>query len=240
MSPTEPILDGVRRETKYFVPPDVRTAIRHDLERLMDRDAHQASDFTGYEVSTLYFDTPRRTQYIEKIEGVPLRFRFRIRQYGNQSDVRRLEMKERIFDHHRKQRVSLTPDEYDAVVSGRHVESHDPVLRAFWAHRARLGLAPCLITRYVRQAYTGRADRSVRVTLDSGLHAQRALRFEDDRWIPARALPHGTTILELKWTTAFPFWMQFLVRKYSLRNFAISKYCLAMDALMARGSVSRV
>lgn len=231
---------AARCETKYLVQPELRTALRCDLELLLDHDLHADAVTNGYEVATLYFDTPARRNYTDKLDGVPLRRKFRIRQYGNDAATRRFELKERIFDRHRKQRTMLSNEDYKALVSGRLPQSRDPIVLAYWAERARQALQPCLVVQYSRLAFVGRADRSVRVTFDTSLRARRATRFEDTRSTSVPALSPGMTILEFKWTTAFPFWMQALVQKYSLRNAAISKYCLGTEALMARGLAARV
>lgn len=230
-------IPGSRYEIKYLLPPEVRVAVHHDLEAFMDRDTHATNAPGTYDVSTLYFDTPGRACFFEKIDGVAHRTKFRLRRYGDAAAGMRLEKKEKHVDRIVKHRVTLDESAYDSLFRGVYCHALDgnAVYNAFWAHRARFALQPWIVVDYTRSAFTDRTDRAVRATIDLDLRAYSARRFEQRLCSEVDALPKGTAILELKWDRGFPVWLQQLVRKFGLRHAAISKYCLGIDALVAAG-----
>lgn len=230
----------LRYEAKYLVPREVRTALRCDLAAMLRPDPNAAHSPDGYRVESLYFDTPRRANYTEKLDGIAVRRKFRIRQYDDDSSTRNLEVKERIADRQRKARTALSANEYRSIVSGGTLYTTDYASRSFTVTRAMSALRPWLLLRYQRMAFNANARDDVRVTIDGRLEARAAHAFERPISAYVPVIAPGHAIVEFKWSTVFPMELQSLLRKYGLRNAALSKYCLGMDALVRAGCLPDV
>lgn len=65
----------------------------NNLSQIMHLDAHSGDD--GYLIRSLYFDSLDERDFHEKEDGVELRRKIRLRNYGPDSKVAKLEMKKK-------------------------------------------------------------------------------------------------------------------------------------------------
>ena len=72
-----------RYEFKYILEKDLRIIIERDVKNFMKLDAY-AKQNQSYFVRSLYFDDPSFVNYFEKIDGIKLRHKFRLRTYANE------------------------------------------------------------------------------------------------------------------------------------------------------------
>lgn len=222
-----------RFEIKYLVPVSVKVAVMHDVAAMTRVDQHAAGG--SYLVRSLYLDSPFNVAYHEKMDGILRRFKFRIRTYGQAPSVRFLEIKERFSNRILKRKERIDQRQYEAIVNRRAGRINaSPVMREFWGNMARTQLAPLLTIEYRRRPFVGIADTGLRVTFDTDIRVCRARTLEDNntRYI---VLPNGLTVLEIKFDRYMPHWIQTIVRKFSLRDIAYSKFCMGLDELARRG-----
>jgi SPX domain protein involved in polyphosphate accumulation len=247
MSQPEALQSGATRryraryEIKYLVPMDVRVALMHDLRRSFEYDRHSAGGNPHYRVRSLYFETPMRTSYSEKLDGLSRRLKFRIRTYAeNESDAPRfLEVKERCNRQILKRKTRLTEADCQALVSGRSPSAlvSNEVMQEFWIHRARSSLQPLVLIDYLRQALWMRGNDRVRVTFDTGVTAAWARSLDVSSHRSRPIFSRGQSILEIKFDDVLPRYLHRLIQKYSLQDLAISKFCLGLDALARVGII---
>lgn len=228
--------DGRRKsrfEIKYTVPLSVKAAVMHDVAAMTRVDQHAAGG--TYLVRSLYLDSPFTVAYHEKMAGVLRRFKFRIRTYGQTPSVRFLEIKERFSNRILKRKGRIDQQQYEAIVNRRIARiDGSPVMQEFWRNLARMQLAPLLTIEYRRRPFVGIVDAGLRVTFDTDVCVCRARSLED-RNTRYNVLPNGLTVLEIKFDRYMPHWIQTIVRKFSLRDIAYSKFCLGLDELGRRG-----
>ena len=82
-----------------------------------------------------------------------------------------------------------------------------------------------------------KTDRNVRITLDRNIRCQRLVgkdHFNSSIHVGSPA----NVILEIKSPGYFPYWLAHIIKKYSLRRQAISKYALAVQDLAVNSSLS--
>jgi hypothetical protein len=91
----------------------------------------------------------------------------------------------------------------------------------------------------MREAYEALGNEPVRVTIDTEL--MHAITLDPDfRRIPGRwtATPLDGSILEIKFTERFPWWVQDLIRSFGLFQQAVPKYIWSMDHMLLNGRES--
>ena len=82
-----------REERKYFITLMDLMKLSGMLEQVMLQDSHNGA--WGYRIRSLYFDTPYEKDYTDKIEGLELRRKIRLRNYDPAAGFAMLEMKQK-------------------------------------------------------------------------------------------------------------------------------------------------
>ena len=232
-----------RFELKYVVPASTRDAFIDELR------AHVSSDPEGgpsglYAVTSLYYDSPDRSCFRAKLDGVRYRRKLRIRRYGDgaePSPLAMVEIKQRIGRTTQKRRLAVRlSDAYRLCAGGGGMRWYDPHDAAVageveWLVRA-LSLRPTCVIGYRRQAFVGsRYEPGLRITLDQGLWSSA----------PGDGLSGGTTrhtflppqllILEVKANDAVPLWVSRLLARHHCALSRYSKYCEGLMRLPEPG-----
>lgn len=242
-----------RLEVKYLVDRTRRTALERDLRALMRLDAysHKAG---GYTVRSLYFDTPDYMAYHEKVDGVAVRHKLRMRVYGadpaREPLFVRLEIKSRMMGFVHKTTTDVALADYPLIEDALRRRTLppaslmcDPAVREFFRLVRQLNLEPKIIVQYRRQAFERPEFRRVRVNFDDEVFASRQLDLLGPLRGGQRVLPYGSAVFELKADGAFTRTLHMLIGKYDLNNEAVSKYCYAVRStarLSARGREDEV
>ena len=162
----------------------------------------------------------------EKLDGVNIREKFRIRYYNGDTSLIRLEKKSKWNGLGSKQSDTLTRDEAQSVVDGEldwMPVSDRPLVQELYSKMKAQGLRPKTIVDYTREPFVY-APGNVRVTLDfnirTGLNCTDFLNLNCVT-IPARDAP---VILEVKWDTFLPDIIRDAVQLEGRHTAAFSKY----------------
>ena len=227
-------LEFRRLEAKYFVDRPRRTALGRDLRALMRPDAHAGGD-GSYLVRSLYFDTPDFMAYHEKLQGLAIRHKLRVRVYGEPrgAPAIRLEVKSRVLSHIHKLAVDVPREEWKPVEEALFRRtapppgwlSANPAAREFFRIQRQWAMEPKILIEYRREALERRELGRTRVNFDFDLRASRDLDLLGNLRGSRSVLGCGQSIFEIKVDGHVPFWLHMLIAKYDLQNEAISKYC---------------
>jgi SPX domain protein involved in polyphosphate accumulation len=231
-------------EYKYLLPVDRIDALRRGLLQQMQPDRYaRLSPERQYTVRSIYFDTPRFSAYREKVEGVRIRRKYRIRAYNDSADGARafLEIKEKSGNYLTKYRCGMQVDAIPALIRDRdfaeHIEQqigdgiHPANAGKFFRDYDRRALRPVVLIVYEREAYTVNGFGDLRVTIDKNLRAARTVSHEElYRDHDLRPVMNHHCILEVKFTRGVPAWLSAQLERHSLRRLALSKYTLSLDA----------
>jgi hypothetical protein len=228
-----------RYEFKYLLNRELRQRIESEIAHFMTYDGFVDPERENtYPVRSLYFDNQHATHYLEKIDGVKTRKKFRIRTYGDyyrQGLPIFLEIKGRHNERTYKERVQIErehlelfchPKEYLRILD---LYPRKSVTESFVFDRIRRQVAPAVLVDYVRRPYTSSFDGSFRVTFDSQLSASPTDDLypgPDRRWY--ECLP-GWTVLEIKFDRRIPAWFHRILQAHDLRRVSISKFCKGME-----------
>lgn len=218
------VLTFNRFEVKYVAPLVRFEALLASLRDHLVDDPHGGAD--GYPVYSVYYDTPDLLFYREKVEGLKMRRKLRVRRYDIGSNVY-AEIKQRVDRTVQKRRAPL-PDATlpKTPADWARIASNEPGLEEAALLAARHALQPTMATAYRRRALFAAADTRLRVTLDRRVQAHPRdfdLQTPMRRGIPIVADNLG--ILEIKYDDRVPRWLTSAMSRTGLAATRISKYC---------------
>ena len=225
-----------RHELKHEINNSDLFAIRQRLRAAASPDPHAKDG--KYEIRSLYFDTFSDRALREKIDGVNIREKFRIRFYDGDLSYICLEKKSKRDGLGNKRQARITAEEAAAAAagilpgplcerSGEHPadrsEDEFALLTELYVKMQTEGLRAKTIVDYTREPYIF-APGNVRVTFD--YHIRTGIRCTDFLnpdcpMIPVRGDP---IILEVKWDEYLPLIIRDAVLEPGRHAAAYSKY----------------
>ena len=213
-----------RHEWKIEINYSDMLALRQRLRAVAGTDVHAIDG--KYRIRSLYFDNPADKALREKLDGVNMREKFRIRYYNEDTSLIHLEKKSKLNGLCSKESTQLSPAEAQAIVDGRldwMPAADRPLVQELYAKMRSQGLKPRTIVDYTREPYVF-SPGNVRVTLDydirTGLGCTNFLD-PDCVTVPAGDAP---IILEVKWDSFLPNIIRDAVQLSGRRSAAFSKY----------------
>lgn len=213
-----------RYEWKHEINRSDMLALRSRLQAVMVMDAHAING--TYEIRSLYFDNLEDKALSEKINGVNMREKFRVRYYNGDLSFILLEKKSKINGLCHKEQAQLSAAEAQAISDcsmDMFRESVNPLVQELYLKMQTQGLQPKTIVEYTREAFVY-APGNARVTLDynirTGITGTDFLR-NDCVTIPAGDAP---VILEVKWDEFLPSVIRDIVQLNGRHSSAFSKY----------------
>ena len=213
-----------RHEWKHEINYQDRITLLARLSAVMKRDSHAVNG--AYRIRSLYFDTPTDKALREKIDGVNIREKFRIRYYNGDTSFIMLEKKSKLGGLCAKESCRLTAEEAQRIVDGDFAwlaASGRPLCVELYSKMNSQGLRPRTIVDYTRDPFVF-APGNVRVTIDYDI---RTGGLRTDFLNPGTlTLPAGDApmILEVKWDDFLPDIIKDAVSLPGRRVAAFSKY----------------
>ncbi|MCD4747297.1 MAG: polyphosphate polymerase domain-containing protein [Bacteroidales bacterium] len=231
-----------RLEYKYLVPVELLDKLRSAIKSFVvfDNYAKDRPD-NHYTVKSIYLDTIDLKHYYEKVDGLKIRKKFRIRGYNEQEEnsIVFLEVKRRYENYISKNRSSLYYNNLNTILKTRNYsdyilpqEKSDPIKDAnyFLFYVYAKSLRPLISVVYEREAYFSKFDPKFRISFDKNL---RSLIFpslnnlyEDNEL--KKVMPKYF-VLETKFTGFYPSWMKNIIKEFNLTRRSVSKYRICLD-----------
>lgn len=213
-----------RHEWKHVLNYADLLTLRHRLEAVMERDPHAIDG--KYHIRSLYFDNPDDKALREKIDGVNIREKFRIRLYNWDTSLIKLEKKSKRNGLGTKYSANLTAEEAQKIVDGDldwMMASDRALVQELYCKMHYQRLEPKTIVDYTREPFIFRPG-NVRVTLDYDIRTgQERTDFLDPDvvTIPAGDAP---ILVEVKWDEFLPTIIRDAVTLPNRRVGSFSKY----------------
>ena len=213
-----------RHEVKHIINAGDAAAIRANLSTFARIDAH-ARETGFYRIRSLYFDDPLDTALHEKLDGVNVRRKFRIRYYNGDLSYIMLECKIKRDGVGAKPQERLTLEETEKILRGDidwMVTSGRPLLGALYVDMKTRRLAPKTVVQYKRVPYTY-GPGNVRVTIDWAIRTGSPKDFlnPDGLTLP---IDDDVMLLEVKWDEYLPGIIRKAVALKGRTPSAFSKY----------------
>lgn len=213
-----------RHELKQEISYIDMLALRQRLKAVMKNDSHATNG--KYEIRSLYFDNLNDKALREKIDGVNIREKFRIRYYNGDTSLIKLEKKSKINGLCRKESVNLTVEQTKAIINGDYkwmAESEEVLIRELYLKMKQEGLRPKTIVDYIREPFVFEAG-NVRITLDYDIRTGlNSTDFLNDSCITI-PVANNPIILEIKWDEYLPDIIKDIIQLNAGRIGAFSKY----------------
>ena len=190
----------------------------------MESDPHAVDG--KYLIRSLYFDNLDDKALREKIDGVNMREKFRIRMYNRDPSLIRLEKKSKRNGLGIKFSANLSVEETEKITKGRldwMLTSDQPLMQELYCKIQYQGMRPKTIVDYTREPFVFRPG-NVRVTLDydirTGMNCTDFLNPE------AITIPAGDApiLMEVKWDAFLPSIIRDIVSLPDRRVSSFSKY----------------
>ncbi len=213
-----------RHEVKHEISNHDLRILRQRLRAVMKPDEYAVNG--RYEIRSLYFDNLDDKALREKLDGVNVREKYRIRLYNNDPSVIHLERKFKHGSLGYKDSAKLTSEQARAIAEGNvawMAGSTDEVILGFYTRVRNEGLKAKVIVDYTREPFVY-APGNVRVTLDYNIRTGMGCTdFLNPACVtvPVRDSP---CILEVKWDCYLPDVIRDAVQLDGRRSAAFSKY----------------
>ena len=213
-----------RHEWKHEISYTDLLCIRQRLRAVAEPDPHARNG--KYFIRSIYFDNGADKALREKIDGVNLREKFRIRFYNMDPSVIHLEKKSKRNGLGSKYSAPLSAAEAQSIVDGDldwMLDSGRPLVQELYCKMRYQGLKPRTIVDYTREPFIYRPG-NVRVTFDydirTGMDCTDFLN-PDCVTVPAGDAP---ILMEVKWDEYLPSIIRDAVQTPGRRAEAFSKY----------------
>ena len=228
-----------RYEFKYFVSKKLSDIIFNESLNFMKIDKYAAkSKNEGYFVRSLYFDNEEYDNFNEKVDGVKIRKKFRLRTYANKFNKETLiflEMKGRNKDRIFKERIRIHNEDLVYFHTLKNLEElsfkykKNSLINNFIYDVYRKRIKPKILIDYNRKPLINNNGLYFRLTFDSNLVSSKSrYLFEKDNFnFPIKYKP-GNSILEVKFERSIPAWFHRIIQARNLSRKSISKFVLGV------------
>ncbi len=220
---------ATRHEEKYIIDYRQYILLRSRAESAMESDSHAKDG--SYLITSLYYDDRLNSAWDEKLDGVRVHTKYRVRTYDADRSFVRLE---------RKVKRGIMTEKHSIRLEEREIPLLSDVgadLSRFTGRHAVMtlemrskGLLPAVTVRYWRNAFVY-PGTDTRLTFDTDVEAlpPDAMYLFDENCSGIPALPKNHVIMEVKYGDYLPAF----VRKISsceCMQLSVSKYALCREA----------
>ena len=217
-----------RKERKYLTNLVSAKRLEALLDRVLIPDKYNGP--TGYRIRSLYFDTIHDRDFHEKVQGIHLRRKIRLRLYDPKGDFALLEVKQKQGEDQMKRSLPLDRAEAMRIVRGDYdglLERPEPFAKEVHALILINGYVPKTIVEYRRKAFVAKENR-IRLTFDSDI---RATETHLDPFDPELCLTPVfdpfNVVLEVKYNGFLLSYIRGLLNTIDASELSTSKYALA-------------
>lgn len=218
-----------RTEKKYELSPEKSVLLTRRLSKIMEKDSH--SGVCGYLVRSLYFDSAYDNDYFDKVNGLELRKKIRLRVYSPAQQWVKLELKQKQGAFQVKKTMAVTRETAMELMRG----SFAPLLRQdgeFPKYLYRImscGLyRPKCIVEYRRAAFTAQTN-DTRITIDTDIRVSKNCGRFLEQAVPLAPLLKRP-VLEVKYNGFLLDQYKEAVNMADIPEMSFSKYEMARQA----------
>lgn len=227
-------LKSYRQEMKQLLSPTQTYLLEQRISAILPLDANSNSS-GNYYIRSIYFDTPADSAYWDKISGIDNREKIRIRFYGLDSSVIKLERKEKRNNLIHKDSFTISKETADRMLACDYaslLSYEHPLAEYIYSLSRSSTLKPVVVVDYVRKAYTYPVG-NVRITFDTKLQGRSP---EADIWTPGPLsnVLGENNILEIKFNQYLPEHIRQILCSVPGQRMALSKYALCRENLLQK------
>ena len=216
-----------RSEWKYLVNNQQLSLLKNKISKVLELDPH-TPDNGRYLIHSLYFDNYRNESLYSNEAGLAIKYKWRIRYYGDDLTYIVLEKKEKLDGGGRKKSCNLTIEEYNSIVSLNicdiAYETNKKLIKELAIDMLKNGYHPKIIIDYERIAYVEEIS-NVRITFDMKISASYELdKFLDNDYTKFYIMPSNINLLEVKFDYILPSYIKNIIELNNMNQTSFSKY----------------
>lgn len=218
----------LRQEKKYLLTAADARLLGARLGGVMMEDEHNGPQ--GYSIRSLYFDSLNDGDYWDKMDGVELRRKIRLRIYSPSAGFGMLEMKQKEGPYQKKRSLRVEREDARRLCRGDYgplLKYKEPFAAECYGLMHYKCYRPRTVVEYRRRAFIAKENR-IRLTLDSQITATEACWdvFAPDL-VQYPVLDPFHVVLEVKYNGFLLSYIKDLAGAANRSEFSQSKYCLA-------------
>lgn len=218
----------MREEKKFLISIEEFRDKSHYLNELMLQDSHNGTH--GYMIRSLYFDTVYDEDFFEKLDGVELRRKIRLRCYEPGSDFAMLEVKQKQGAAQMKRSLRLTREDAESLIKGRYdvlLKYKEDFAKECYGLMQYKCYRPKTIVEYNRMAYIAKENK-IRVTFDNNITAtESCFDLFSDKLLLNPVMDKFNVVLEVKFNGFMLDYIRSFINSINKSELSVSKYALA-------------
>ncbi len=223
----------LRQEKKFLISLDQYYELSNRVKEVLKEDKNNRGE--GYTIRSLYFDSIDNRDYLEKENGVELRRKIRLRNYGPGSTFAKLEMKQKQGAMQKKRSLKVSREDAQALISRDYsvlLKYEDPfAAECFWMMNQFCYL-PKAVIEYRRKAFIAE-ENSIRVTFDHHITGTESnMDIFSEKLLQNPLMNTYLAVLEVKFNGFLLGYIKDILKNAGTGELAVSKYCLGRAVSM--------
>ena len=221
------MIEVLRQEKKYLINLQQYYHLSRRFSKLLMEDAHSSGD--GYLLRSLYFDRLDDNDYEEKIDGLELRKKIRLRSYGTDPQSAKLEMKQKQGVLQKKRSLTLSKEQSQRLIKGDYsvlLESDSSFAGECFGVMHMQCYRPKAVVAYTRKVFVAN-ENDIRITFDHHLTGSESNFdiFSND-FVGNTIFDPSLVVMEVKFNGFLLSYIKDIINDANVSELAVSKYCL--------------
>lgn len=217
----------LRKEKKFLITIDEYYRIRSKLKKIIKIDNNSRDD--GYIVRSLYFDTIDDTDFENKENGINLRRKIRLRNYGSDSNFANLEIKQKQGEFQKKRSLKLSKEDAERLIAGEYsilLKYNEGFAYECYCLMNMYCYKPKVVVEYKRDAFIVKENK-IRITLDHNIKATESNFNIFDKSLNQNLMMNNFfVVLEVKYNGFLLSYIKDLLNDVNKSEISVSKYCI--------------
>ena len=217
----------LRKEKKFLLTIDEYYRIKEKLKKVISLDENSKNG--GYTVRSLYFDTIDDIDFESKENGLEIRKKIRLRNYGADSNFASLEMKQKQGEFQKKRSLKLSKEDAKKLIDGNYsilLKYSEAFAYECYCLMNMYCYRPKAVVEYNRDAFVVKENK-IRITLDYNIKATESnFNIFDGNLNQNLMMNNFFVVLEVKYNGFLLSYIKDLLNDIDKREISVSKYCL--------------
>lgn len=221
----------LREEKKYLITLENYISSCHFFKQVLHEDNHNG--LYGYKVRSLYFDTIYDDDFYNKIDGLQVRRKIRIRIYNPNDKFGLLELKQKEGNYQQKRSLKMGRGDILEMIKGNYdvlLNYKEEFAREMYVIMKTKHYVPKSINEYTRVAFVAN-ENNIRITFDRDI---KATETSFDLFDPNLALNYVldpyNVVFEVKYNGFLLSYIKDIINKCDRIQTPTSKYCIARSS----------
>ena len=217
-----------RKEKKFLITIQEAKKQEAIVQKVMAYDKNAGRD--GYIVRSLYFDTLNDKDFEDKQDGIEVRRKIRLRNYGPDTEFAILEMKQKQGENQLKRSLKLKKEDAISLINENYsclLKYEEDFATECFALMNMYCYKPKAIVQYNRKPYVAKENK-IRLTFDSNLiGTESSFNIFDKNLKMYPVFDIDKVVLEVKYNGFLLSYIKDILDNVEHLETSVSKYCLA-------------